>query len=205
MTEQPPRTGYRFLRFLVRVIFRVYFRGRVIGRENLIETGGVLIVSNHQSFLDPPLIGAPWVRECCYMARDTLWNNRFLGRLLTYVNVFPVRRGEADITAVKGMLRRLRQGEAVLVFPEGTRSRDGSLGVMNPNTLSFAKKAGVAILPVRIEGTFKAWPPGRRLPRPRKVSITYTRPITAEQVRERSLEQIVEIVTQQIEEAGCDG
>ncbi len=185
----------------MRITFKTYFRAQVRGLENVPPTGGVLIASNHQSFLDPPLVGCPIERGCSYMARDTLFTPALFGRLLTNINVFPVKRGIGDINAVKELMRRLKRGDAVLLFPEGTRSKDGSLGRINPNSLAIAKKTRVPIVPVAVDGTFEAGPPHRRIPRPGRVSVTYCQPISADEVREWPIERIADVFTNRVAEA----
>ena len=202
MSQSKPtvRWGYRFLRGLSRLIFKLYFRGRVLELKRVPETGGVLLACNHQSFLDPVAAALALPRECHFMARDTLFRNPLFGRLIVYLNAFPVKRGAADISAVKEILRRLRNEAAVVVFLEATRTRDGSIGKINANSLSIAKKAGVPIVPTFIDGAFEAFPRGSRWPRPRKIRVTYAEAITDVQAREWPVERIVETVTQRLHE-----
>lgn len=181
---------YRFMRFLSRCTFKVYFRGRAFDADRVPRTGGVLIVSNHQSYFDPVAVGQALPREISFMARDTLFRNPVFGRMIHSLNAFPVRRGAADVGAVKEILRRLRDGWAVVIFPEATRSPDGRLGRINPNSLAIAKRAEVPIVPTVVDGAFEAWPRSQRLPSPKPVYVSYAEPITAEQVREWSLEEI---------------
>ncbi len=192
-----PRTRpfYAFLRIVSRTIFRTYFRGRWAGVEGVPRTGGVLLAANHQSFLDPVLVGLPLPRECHYMARDSLFKNRWFRRLIVHLNAFPVRRGAADLGAVKEILRRLRNGAAVVVFPEATRTRDGSIGEINANSISIAKKAGVVIVPVIIDGAFDSYPRTAKFPRPARIRVTFAEPLSIEQVREWPLERLHEAVT----------
>lgn len=190
------RPTYRFCLFLAYLVFRIYFRGRAFGCENVPETGGVLLACTHQSMLDPAVTAVTVARECHFMARDTLFDYPGFGRLIAHLNAFPVRRGRADLTAVKETLRRLRDGGVVILFPEGTRSRDGSIGRVNPNSLAIAKKAGAAIVPVIIDGSFEAFPRGRRFPLPRKVHVNYAQPITVEETRDWPIDRIVEAVAQ---------
>ncbi len=193
------RPGYRFPRFLSRVGFKLYFRGRVFGLENVPESGGVMLVANHQSFLDPVVGALALRRECHFMARDSLFRNPLFGRLIAYLNAFPVKRGAADTGAVKEILRRLKDGQAVMVFPEGSRSRDGTIGPFNPNALLLAKKAGVPIVPTVIDGTFEALPRGCRWPRPHRVLVTYAEPIPVEQLQAASPEELLELLSRRLE------
>ena len=135
--------------------------------------GGVLLVCNHQSLLDPVLATMALPRESCYMARDSLFRRRLFRRLIESLNAFPVRRNVADVGAVKESLRRLRRGMSLVVFPEGTRTPDGRIGPMLPGLGAIARKARVPIVPTLIDGAFQAWPRGARFPRPGNVVIEY--------------------------------
>ena len=112
---------------LSKIVSRCYFRMRVYGRENLIEDGPALLAMNHQSFLDPPFAGICCRREIHYLARSTLFGVPVLGFLLKHLNVIGVDRDGSDIAAMKSVIRVLRDGGCTIVFPEGTRSRDGNL------------------------------------------------------------------------------
>ncbi len=198
--EPTPHALYRFCRGLVRIAFKTYLRAQVRGNENVPATGGVLIACNHQSFLDPPLIGQSLWRGCSFMARDTLFSPPLFGRLLRNINAFPVKRGVGDLNAVKELMRRLKGGRAVVLFPEGERTKNGSLGHINPNSLALAKKTRVPIVPAAIDGTFDVWPPHRRLPRPGRIYVTFCEPISADEVREWPIERIAEVFTERLSE-----
>jgi len=191
----PMRPYYRFMRLLSQLAFALYFRGRAFGRDNVPATGGVLLACNHQSFFDPLTGACPLHREVNFMARDSLFRSPWFGRLIKSVNAFPVKRGAADVGAVKEILRRLKAGKVVLVFPEGTRSEDGSIGEINANAMGIAKRAGVAVVPAVIDGAFEAWPRTSLLPRPLTIYVSYAEPITVEQARSWSSERIAEVVS----------
>lgn len=165
------------MRLLVYYFYVTYFRYRAFGMRHVPRTGGVLLVSNHQSFLDPVLVGLPLPRECHYMARDTLFNNRWFGWLISYLNAFPVKRGTADTGAIKETIRRLRGGYAVLTFPEGTRTRDGRIGPMRAGVVLVARKTQVPIVPTLILGAYEAWPRTAKLPRPRRMLVAFGPPL----------------------------
>ena len=122
------RKGYAVCRMVAQMLFTFLVRGRVFGTHHVPRQGGVLLVSNHQSFLDPVLATLAIPRECNYMARDTLFRQPQFRRLIEYLNAFPVKRNTADLGAIKETLRRLKAGRVVLTFPEGTRTVDGSIG-----------------------------------------------------------------------------
>lgn len=192
------RPYYRFMRFMSQGALVLYFRGRVFGRENVPQTGGVLLACSHQSFFDPVSVTCALHREGNYMARDSLFQNSLFKRLIESLNAFPVKRGAADVGAVKEIMRRLKAGRLVIVFPEATRTRDGSIGKINANSMAVAKKTGAAIVPAVIDGAFEAWPRTSHLPRPRTTYVSYAEAITIEQVRDWPIERIARVVTHRL-------
>jgi len=192
------RPGYRFLRYLSQMFFVFFCRGRVFGVRNVPRRGGVLLVSNHQSYLDPVLATLALPREGNYMARDTLFRQRHFRRLIEYLNAFPVKRGAADVGAVKEMLRRLKGGQVVLAFPEATRTADGSIGPMRAGVILVARKARVPVVPTLILGAFEAWPRTAVLPRPHPVLVAYGEPLYPHAHPEWDEEQCVRVVRDRI-------
>jgi 1-acyl-sn-glycerol-3-phosphate acyltransferase len=158
---------------------------RVFGLHNIPESGGVLLVCNHQSFMDPVVATMAIPREGNYMARDSLFHNKWFGKLIAYLNAYPVKRGSADLPAIKETMRRLKQGRVVLVFPEGTRSIDGRVGTMLAGLATVAKKCDVPIVPTLVDGMYKAWP------RHRPIMPSDYANMTAEQLTEESRCRII--------------
>ncbi|HQL54766.1 MAG TPA: lysophospholipid acyltransferase family protein [Phycisphaerae bacterium] len=171
------RKGYAVCRIIAQALFTFLVRGRVFGTQHVPRAGGVLLVSNHQSFLDPVLATLAIPRECNYMARDTLFRQPQFRRLIEYLNAFPVKRNTADLGAIKETLRRLKAGKVVLTFPEGTRTVDGSIGPMHAGVVLLARKARVPIVPTLILGAFESWPRNAKLPHPRPVLVAYGPPL----------------------------
>lgn len=192
------RTGYFWAQVLVQLLFLVFFRGRVFGVKHIPKRGGALLVSNHQSFLDPPLATLAIPRECEYMARDTLWKTAWLAKLMDYLNAFPVKRGTADTRAIKELIRRLRAGGLILTFPEATRTTDGTIGEMRPGVVLVARKTAVPIVPVLILGAFESWPRTAKLPRPHPVIIAYGEPLYPHRHPEWTDEDCIRIVRERI-------
>ena len=128
------------------------------------------------------------------MARDTLFRHWFFKRLITYLNAFPVRRQSADIGAIKESLRRLKQGRALLLFPEGTRTPDGRIGPMMPGLGAIAKKARAPIVPILIDGMYQAWPKGKPLPVCGDVIVEYGEPIRQDEYAQLSPEELMAMV-----------
>jgi 1-acyl-sn-glycerol-3-phosphate acyltransferase len=151
--------------------FRTLFGMRVIGGENLVTEGPVLVASNHQSFLDPPLIGNLYKDEMVYLARKTLFN-RFTHWLYSSWNAIPVDQDRPDMTSLKTIIRKLREGHRVLVFPEGARTLDGSIGEAAPGIGLIAVKSAALIQPVRISGAREALPRGSSRIRFKRITVT---------------------------------
>ena len=140
--------------------------------------GPVIIASNHASFLDPMMVGVGAPRKLNYLARDTLFRFRPFAKILYLVNTYPIRRQASDISAFKLALDKLSQGKAVFVFPEGTRSKDGSLQEPKSGIGFLQKSSRASILPCYVKGSMEAWPRHSRFPRPRPVSVYFGRPLS---------------------------
>ncbi len=167
---------YRFCRFLYRVYFYFYHRGRVYNAERLPAQGAFILAGNHVSFLDPPFFGLACQREAFFMARDTLFRNPLANWILRSWNCVPISRDRGDIGAMRTVLRMLGEGKAVLMFPEGTRSDDGKLQEARAGIGMIAARANVPIVPMRIYGTDRALPRGASFPRPARVEIKFGEP-----------------------------
>jgi len=170
------------------------------GMENIPAEGGVLVVSNHQSYFDPPLVGMGSPRRMNYLARKTLFRFASFRWLINSLDAIPIDREGLGLSGMKEALRRLKWGELVLVFPEGTRSRDGEIAEFLPGFTALAVRSGAAILPVAIEGAYDAWPRGRKLPRPGKIRVHYGRPIRPEEIDDRDERELVREVEQRVRE-----
>lgn len=144
---------------------------RVIGREKLVEDGPVLIASNHQSFIDPPLIGNLYHQEIWYLARKTLFRG-FGAWLYPRWNAIPVDQDRPDMTSLKTIIKLLKEGEKVLVFPEGERTETGEMGEAQPGIGLIAVKSGAVIQPVRIRGAREVLPRGSGRVKFSPVSVT---------------------------------
>ncbi len=173
---------YHFLQLGARLLFVVFFRLRVFGRDNVPLEGPVILASNHQSFLDPPLVGVGINRPVHYMARKSLFV-RFapFARLIRSLNAFPVERSREDQRAVRETLRKIASGAAVLVFPEGTRTYTGEVGDLKPGIFRVAVRTGAPVVPVAIEGAFDAWPRNSRFPRPAAIGVRFGARLTADE------------------------
>lgn len=166
---------------------KLVHRLEIHGREHVPRRGGVMIVANHASFLDIPIVSVSVSRHVCFVARESLTQSRFVAWQLAADGAVLIRRGTADRQALKDMLAHLKAEDCVAVFPEGTRSKDGKLGEFRAGALFAAKRARVPIVPAAITGAFEALPSGRSLPRPAKIRLRFGPPIDAS--REDAMDQ----------------
>ena len=174
------RPAYRVVRASVRAYLRTLHRLRVEEERHLPTSGGVMIVSNHQSFLDIPILASSTSRHLSFVARDTLARSRPLAWLMRECGAVLIKRGSSDRAALREMVEHLRLGDGVVVFPEGTRTRDGSLGEFRAGALFAAQKAGVPVVPVGIRGAMDALGRDHLLPRPfRRVAVRFGAPLEA--------------------------
>jgi 1-acyl-sn-glycerol-3-phosphate acyltransferase len=152
---------------------RGWFGLELRGVENIPRDGGLIITPNHQTYADPPLVTIPVRRRVYYMAWDKLFAVPVLGQLIRVLRAFPVDIYSNDPGAVREARRLVQQGAAVMIFPEGGRSFDGTLGHFKIGAFRLAVTLGAAVLPVTISGGYEAWPPQRALPRRGRMTITY--------------------------------
>ena len=169
---------YGLCHYVLRVMFDMFFRGDVVGVENVPKRGGFLLAANHASFIDPPMIGCQISRQVAYFARKTLWKGGISTWWLDSVGTIPVDRdGGQDVSAIKRVLKAIKAERGLILFPEGTRTSDGSLQSAKAGVGFIACKTQVPVVPVRIFGSFEAYGKGRGLRLGTPVSIVYGRPI----------------------------
>lgn len=192
------RVTWALSRGLVRGVFTYLFRGRVFDAHHVPLSGGVLVVSNHQSFFDPVLLSLGLPRETHHMARDTLFNHPGFGAFIRYWNAFPVKRGAADLGAIRESVKRLREGAVLIVYPEGTRTRDGRIGPMHAGMMLIARRAGVPIVPALVCGAYQVWPREARWPVIRPVLAAYGAPIPPAVYGDLTDEQAMALIRERI-------
>ncbi len=166
-----------------RIVYKCYFRWRVYNPERVPLTGPVILASNHASFLDPPLVGAGVKRGINYLARNTLFRFPGIGWLLRKWNSVPVDREGGGAAGLKAILDRLLAGGAIILFPEGTRTRDGKLQPARSGIGLTIIKSTAVVVPVRVFGTFEAFGRNQKFPWPRKIAVKYGRPMDFEKLR----------------------
>jgi 1-acyl-sn-glycerol-3-phosphate acyltransferase len=125
----------------------------VVGRENVPASGGIIVVSNHLNNADSPMIGRAMPRYIVFMAKVEMMRLPVVGALFRWWGAFPVRRGEADLNALRTACRVVNEGNALMMYPEGTRSRTGRLGKAHPGAAMIARRTGAPIVPIAITGT----------------------------------------------------
>ena len=192
--EDSAKTSFLFYagRFIFYVFFKLFWRLNIVGHENIPGLGGVIIAPNHSSYADPPLTGSAMRRPLHFLAKKELFDMPVLGFLIKRTNAFPIKRGKQDIGAFRKVFKLLKRGEPLLIFPEGTRSKDGGFGKARPGLGMIACTSQVPVVPVRLVnsnklGSFKSLKVifGKPINPPKEYSKeTYT------QFSERVLEEI---------------
>jgi 1-acyl-sn-glycerol-3-phosphate acyltransferase len=167
---------YWFGWMLFGAAFRTLFGLKIVGEEHLITEGPVLVASNHQSFLDPPLIGNLYQTEMVFLARKTLFIG-FFKWLYPQWNAIPVDQDRPDMSSLKTIIRKLKDGHRVLVFPEGQRTLNGEIGEAAPGIGLIAAKSGAVIQPVRIYGAREALPRGSAKIHFARITVVVGKPI----------------------------
>lgn len=174
---------YRLAQFLLRIYFLLWHRVSVIGldklKERLEDLPAAILAANHASYLDPPLVGMIFPRRLRFVAWDKLFTVPILAQLIRALGAVPVSAENKNSSA--GLLRQvmgfIEDGHDVLIFPEGARTLDGNLIPFEGGTALVALKTGAPIIPVWLDGTWEAYPPHLKFPRPRKIRVVFGEPI----------------------------
>lgn len=166
-----------------RLVFAGYFRWRVFNAERVPLTGPVILASNHASYIDPPLVGAGVRRQISFLARETIFHVPVLASILRSWEVVPVDRDGGTGRGLKQILARLEEGGAIILFPEGTRSRHGELNPARSGIGLTVIKSAAPIVPARVFGTHEAFGPHMRMPRPKRLMVKYGQPMWFKELR----------------------
>lgn len=194
------------------IFFRTYLNVKVFGRKNVPKKGAFIFVSNHCSYLDPMLLGTSVYRSLNYMARDTLFKTERFARIMRGLHAFPVKREDGDIGAIKESLRILSSGKGLVIFPEGTRSKDGNLQNGKPGAGFFVARSKVPVVPAYIDGSFEAMPGGRDTLKRHPVRVYIGAPMVFEEgllekkdrnTYQRISDEIMRRIADIRDEAGC--
>lgn len=187
-----PSPLYAFCRGLCRTAMSVLFDFKAYGTEHVPKEGGVLIVMNHESYLDPMAVGIRIYRPMSFMAKSELFEVPVFGRLIYGLGAFPVRQGRGDKAAIEETIARLQEGHMLTIFPEGSRSEDGQLQPIQKGVALVVRRANVPIVPAVIIGSFKAWPRGQALPNSHPVRVLYGPPLESKGLKGEQISQLID-------------
>lgn len=185
---------YSILRGLAIAFFKVFFAMKIEGKENIPCQGGVILASNHLSYIDPIVLGIFVPRRVNFMAKEELFENFLFRWIIVRLGAFPIKRESIDRTTYKKILKLLQKREVVVLFPEGTRSIDGTIGQLQAGTARIALKADVPVIPIIIRGTEKVLPRGGKLIRLAKIKARAAKPL------KKNIDSNREITKKDIEE-----
>ncbi len=202
-SNDPPRpiamrATYRFAQFLMRIVLLVYYRIRVHELQNVPKSGGAMILSNHQSNLDPIVLGCFYPNRVSFLSKKTLLDHPPLSWLLTLLDCIPIDRTSTGIGGMKETLRRLKRGERVVLFPEGQRTFDGQMVPLMPGFCALWKRTRVPVVPIGLDGVFQAWPRGTIIPKPGHIEVVIGQMIPFSLVQHLSDEEMTRFVEEKI-------
>lgn len=184
MSRKSPLGGseffYRFIRVVLYIVYRLLFRFRHFGSDKVPQEKdprGVILAPNHCSYLDPPILGISLKRRVTYLAKQYLFEHNLVGWVLRSVGAYPIKSESAnDFRSIRDLLRILKQGACVVVFPEGTRSETGRFKEPESGIGFLAVKSGAWVVPTYIKGSFEAFPKGAKKIRRRPIEAHYGDP-----------------------------
>ncbi|GAT34997.1 1-acyl-sn-glycerol-3-phosphate acyltransferase [Terrimicrobium sacchariphilum] len=162
---------------LAKILAKTLFRMRVVHPERMIETGPLILAVNHSSYFDPPLAGICSRRAVYYLARKSLLKWPFFGPLFPDMNVIPVERDGNDMSALREVIKKVKEGNGIVLFPEGTRSKDGNLQKAKAGIGLVIAKTQAPVVPMRIFGAYEAFPKGTKRMRFTKITVVIGEPI----------------------------
>jgi 1-acyl-sn-glycerol-3-phosphate acyltransferase len=169
---------YHFVLILARGVFWLIGGVKGVDEHNVPRKGGLIVAPLHVSNLDPEAVACGTNRHLRFMAKEELFKGKFLGWLIRSLGAFPVKRGEGDTESIRFAMECLEKGQAVLIFPEGTRGDGKHIQPINRGVAMLAKRTGVPVLPVGVVGTHIAWPKGQKKIKRAKMRIIYGKPFT---------------------------
>ncbi len=191
---------YRGVRLTSRIIAAVTFGFRTEGQHHLDFEGGGMLLSTHQSLLDPVLIGMVPNRRLNFLARKTLFKNSLLGFLIGLLDAIEIDRERGGLAGLREMLNRLQKGEMVLLFPEGTRSSDGEIGNLKPGFIPVARRSQVPLIPIAIVGAYDCLPKGAKIPTRQPIAVVFGQPIPPSEYMPMSDAEILVALTKRLKQ-----
>lgn len=189
---------YKFVCVWLRILCFAFFRLRIIGAENVPDEGAFIVASNHQSFLDPALCGARLKRPMHFLARESLFSNRFFAAMISSVGTMPLKQGGGDIAIIRKVIALLKQGKGVCLFPEGTRTLDGRIEAFKPGLGLLSRRGKAPIIPAVIDGAFECWPKGKKIFKSGSIWVQYGEPITVDRIKEMGDEKLAELLKERL-------
>ena len=184
MSADPSNPWYWSVRAVVRCFIKLYFRLEVRGAEHVPLKGGCILTPNHASFLDPPIVGSGVSKRVVhFMARDNLFDAPVLGWWYRKIGTIAIDRTKGDLAALRSAIQYLKSGNVVCLFPEGTRSLDGAIQEAKGGVGFLIAKSGVPVVPVYLDGTYRAWPKGSIWIKPAKIRVTFGQAIRPEELQ----------------------
>jgi 1-acyl-sn-glycerol-3-phosphate acyltransferase len=203
MPYGPSDLWYDGIRGLSLTGLTLFFSLRLDGARHVPRTGPALLIANHQSFLDPVLVGAAVPRHLRYLARETLFRHRALAGLMSSLNAVPIDQEGFARAGLKTILDQLAMGRAVLVFPEGERTHDGRIHPLRPGIRLLVKRGQAPVVPVGIAGAYEAWPRHRPVPVPAPLflpagngtlAVAIGRPLDAKSLTDLPRERLLDVL-----------
>lgn len=191
---------YEFLRVFVWFSSMFYFRLRVEGEHNVPSAGPVLLIANHQSHLDPPLVGVGARRHLHYVARKSLFKFAPFRWLITSLDAIPLDRDGMGLEGMKQTMKRLKAGGIVIIFPEGTRTPNGEIQEFKAGFLTLARRTNAILLPVGIAGPYQCWPRTQNYPSRGTVNIEFGQPIPLTTMQAMSDDELMIEVEKRVRE-----
>lgn len=168
---------------------------RVYGLENIPHEGPFVLLCNHQSYLDPVFCGISLKRRLYYLARDSLYKNTFFSWLLLSVRTIPIRRGSADLSAIRKAIEKLKAGQPVCLFPEATRTSDGKISALKPGVSLVSRRSKSPVIPTVVDGAFECWPRDKKIFTPGKIFICFGSLISAQEIKRLGDEGFASLLT----------
>ncbi|MBL8064312.1 MAG: 1-acyl-sn-glycerol-3-phosphate acyltransferase [Chthonomonadaceae bacterium] len=203
-----PRRGiwYSLVSWIVRTFFFGFLgKVQVSGRDRVPKSGPLIVACVHMSHLDPPLMGSHFPRELRFMAKAELFRHPLFGPLIRSLGAFPIERGSGDMTAIRQSLQWLKEGRAILVFPEGHRGDGQAMNPILPGVAVLASKSGAPVIPVGVNGTQLMWPRGAKKPKRGRITVVIGEPFVADGAsREEFCETVGIRIALACREAGLD-
>lgn len=168
--------SYWFWYCFFQLLSVLYFPRTVIGLENIPQNGNFLVASNHISNVDPFIVGVSCRKRFAYIAKEELFENPIVGHILRSLDAFPIKRNSSDLGALRTTLKKLKEGRSVVLFPEGTRRREGQEQKIQSGIGFLAVKTRLPVVPVYLDGSDKVLPPGAKFFRRHKVTVRIGKP-----------------------------